>query len=118
MRRALCTSLCVMAAGCVTAQTHRLDPELRPARAPESVVVLEETPGQPYTVIARVESRTNAVFESFDDLRAKMRDQAARLGGDAVIVGPETRETEFIILPTGMIPSEKKRLAGEVIVFR
>jgi hypothetical protein len=58
------------------------------------------------------------VFKSFDDLRAEIVDQAAQLGGDAVIVGPESKETEFIILTTGMIPSEKKKLAGDVIVFR
>jgi hypothetical protein len=118
MRRALFMSLCIVGVGCVTARTYRLDPEVRPARAPESVVVFEQAPEQPYTVIARVESQTNTVFDSFDDLRVKIRDQAAQLGGDAVVVGPESKETEFISLTTGMIPSEKKKLAGEVIVFR
>jgi hypothetical protein len=82
------------------------------------VVVLEEAPDQPYAVIARIESQTNAVFESFDDLRAELIEQTARLGGQAVIVGPETRESELIILATGTVTSEKKRLTGEVIVFR
>lgn len=76
MRRARFMSLCVVAVGCVTSRTHRLDPDVRPGRAPASVVVLESAPEQPYTVIARIESQT------------------------------------------GMIPSEKKKLAGEVIVFR
>jgi hypothetical protein len=58
------------------------------------------------------------VFKSFDDLRAEIVGQAAQLGADAVIMGPETKETEFIILTTGMIPSERKKLAGDVIVFR
>ncbi len=58
------------------------------------------------------------MFKSFDDLRAEIVDQAALPGGDAVIVGPGSKETEFIILTTGMIPSEKKKLAGDVIVFR
>jgi hypothetical protein len=51
-------------------------------------------------------------------LRAEIVGQAAQLGADAVIMGPETKETEFIILTTGMIPSERKKLAGDVIVFR
>jgi len=118
MRRALFMSLCVVAVGCVTSRTHLLDRDVRPARAPASVVVFEAAPGQPYTVIARVESQTVAVFESFEDLRAELRGRAAQLGGDAVIVGPESKETEFIILTTGMFPSEKKKLAGDVIVFR
>jgi hypothetical protein len=80
-------------------------------------VVFEEAPDRPYAVIARVESKTNAVFEGYDDLRAEIVDQAARLGGEAVILGPESRETDFLILTTAMIASEKKKLAGEVIVF-
>ncbi|MGD8897080.1 MAG: hypothetical protein PVJ73_13670 [Acidobacteriota bacterium] len=118
MRRALFVCMCVVAAGCVTAQTQRLDSDVRPARAPESVVVFEEAPERPYTTIARVESRADNVFKDYGDLRAKIVDEAAQLGGEAVILGPESKETEFIILTTGMIASEKKKLAGEVIVFR
>ena len=118
MRRALFMCLCVFGAGCVTSQTLRLDPDVRPARAPGSVLVFEKAPEQPFAVIARVESQANAVFKGFEDLRAEIVEQAAQLGGDAVIVGPESKETEFIILTTGMIASEKKTLAGNVIVFR
>ena len=118
MRRALFVCLCVVAAGCVTARTQRLDSDVRPARAPESVVVFEEAPERPYTTIARIESHSDAVFKSYGDLRAKIIDEAAQLGGEAVILGPESKETNFLILTTGMIASEKKKLAGEVIVFR
>jgi len=117
MRRAILVSVCLVAAGCVTSHMQRLDPGVRPARAPESVVVLEQAPDRPYTVIARVESKADNVFKGFDDLRAKIVDQAAQLGGEAVILGPETTETNFIILPTAMIPSEQKKLTAEVIVF-
>jgi len=117
MGRTLLVSLCVVASGCVTSHVQRLDANVRPEQASDSIVVLEEAPEQSYTVIARIESQTGNVFESFGDLRAKIIDQAARLGGEAVIVGPESRETEFIILMTGMIPSEKKKLSAEVIVF-
>ena len=118
MGRALLISAFVLAAGCVTSQMQRLDTQARPARAPESIVVFDEAPDQPYTVIARVESRAHDVFTSFGDLRVRIVDQAAQLGGEAVIVGPESKETDFIILPTGVIPSEKKKLAGDVIVFQ
>jgi hypothetical protein len=40
------------------------------------------------------------VFKGFDDLRLRLLDQAAQLGGDAVIVGPESTTAEFIILTT------------------
>jgi len=118
MRRALFVCVCVVAAGCVTARTQRLDSEVRPAQAPESVVVFEDAPERPYTTIARIESQVGNVFKSYGDLRAKIIDEAARLGGEAVILGPESKETQFLILTTGMIASEKKKLAGEVIVFR
>ena len=118
MRRVLFVSLWVVVAGCVTSRVQRVDPDVRPAHPPDSVVVLEGALDQPYAVIARIESRTNAVFESFDDLRAELIGQAALLGGQAVIVGPETWESELIILATGTVSSEKKKLAGEVIVFR
>ena len=97
---------------------HHEGTDVRPARAPVSVLVFENAPEQPYAVIARVESQANAVFKSFDDVRAEIVDQAAQLGGDAVIVSPKSKETEFIILTTGMILSERKKLAGDVIVFR
>ena len=117
MRRTLVVLACVIAAGCVTSRMQRLDPDVRPPRAPASVVVFEQAPSRPYTVIARVESKVDNVFTSFDDLRAKIVEQAAQLGGEAVIVGPGKTETSFIILPTGMIPSETKKLVGDVIVF-
>lgn len=114
----VCLSLPVLAAACVTSQMQRLDSEIRAPRAPDSIVAFEEAPQQPYTVIARIESKTDAVFQSFDDLRASILDKAARLGGEAVIFETPSKETEFIMLTTGMIPSEKKKLAAEVIVFR
>ena len=118
MGRALSVFACVVAAGCVTSHMQRLDPDVRPARTPDTIVVFEEAPERPYTVIARVESRSNTVFKGFDDLRATIVNQAAQLGGEAVIVGPESKETEFIILPTGMITSERKKLVAQVIIFR
>jgi hypothetical protein len=45
--------------------------------------VLEEAPEQPYTVIARIETKADAVFKSYDDLRAKIVDEAAQVGGEA-----------------------------------
>jgi hypothetical protein len=117
MRRALLVSVWVVLAGCVTSQVHRRDPDVRPPRAPDSVVVLEAAPDEPHTVIASIESRTDTVFKGFEDLRAELIAQAAELGGEAVIVGPEDRETGFLILVTGLIPYEVKSLTGEVIVF-
>lgn len=117
MVRLLLLSLCIVAVGCVTSKVQQLDPNFRSARSPDSILVFEEAPEQSFSVIARIESQTGNVFESVDDLHTNIIKQAALLGGDAVIVGPETKETEFIILLNGMIPSETKKVLAEVIVF-
>ena len=107
----------VLAAGCMSANVHRLDQDIRPPRPPEAIEVLEEAPTQSYTVIAHIESKADAVFKSHDDLRARMIGEAAELGGDALILGPESTESQPIILVTGMIMSEQKTLEADVIVF-
>ena len=117
MVRVLLMSLCLLAVSCVTSQVRRLDPNFRPARTPDSILVYDAEPEQSYGVIGRIKSQTGNVFESFDDLHTDIIKQAALLGGDAVIVSPETKETEFIILMNGIIPSETKKLSAEVIVF-
>jgi hypothetical protein len=101
----------------VTAKVHRLDQDVRPARTPDAIEMLDDAPDRPYTVIARIESKSDAVFRSFDDLRTRIIAEAAELGGDAVVLGPESTESDFIILVTGMIKSDRKKLAGDVIVF-
>jgi len=70
----------VFVAGCVSDQAHRYyAAERYPPRDPESVDVLFKTPTRPYEVIADFQAR-----------RAKveyMREEAAKIGADAVIVG-------------------------------
>jgi hypothetical protein len=117
MGRPVVALLGVLAAGCVTASVHRLDKDLRPPCAPEAIEVLEEAPDCPYTVIAHIESRTGAVFQGSDDLRRKLVEEAAALGGEALILGAEGRASHPIILTTGMIMSEEKTLEADVIVF-
>ena len=79
--------------------------------------MLGEAPDCPYTVIARIESKSDAVFHGYDDLRRKLVEEAAELGGDALILGPEDKDSYPIFLTTGMIMSEEKTLEAEVIVF-
>lgn len=118
MGRVLVALLGILAAGCVSANVHRMDEALRPPRPPEAVQVLDETPDQPHTVIAHIESKAKAVFESYGDLRARMIREAAELGGHALILGPESAESQPLILATGfLIMSEEKTLEADVIVF-
>jgi hypothetical protein len=116
MKRALLMTLCLLAFGCVSLKVQRLDEVVRPAQPAESVVVLSEEPDRPYTVIAVVESSYDGALKGFDDLRQEMIAEAAQLGGDALIIGPESKETGVIFVPTP-IYFDKKKLTGEVIAF-
>ena len=118
MKPMLAVSLMLLAAGCMSADVQRLDQAPRPERSPDAVQLLLEKPDQPYTVIAVVEAKADAIFRDFDDLRNRMIEEAAKLGGDAVILGTEDSESTFLITATGQIHSDRKKLRGEVIVFR
>jgi hypothetical protein len=81
-------------------------------------LVLEERPQQPYRVIATIETRGGTLFDSFDDLRRRLIVEAAQVGGDAVILKPESTESNVIMLPTGfLVTSETRELAAKVIVY-
>jgi hypothetical protein len=81
------------------------------------VEVLIEAPEQPYTTIAVVEASTGAVFKGFEDLRKKVIAEAARLGGDAVILGEEGKQSGVLFTGTAQINTEEKKLSGRVIVY-
>ena len=117
MRHALGISLLLLILGCVRSEVRRLDEFVRPARSPDSVVVLEQKPQCEYTVIAIINLRGETLFDSFDDLRRKLTVEAAKIGGEAVILESESTESNLIILPTGFVNSETKELVAEVIVF-
>jgi hypothetical protein len=117
MRPSLLIPVCLLAVGCIKTNVQRLDHAVRPAGPPDSVAVLLEEPDQPYTVIAVIKSGSSTVFDSFDDIRKKMIAEAAALGGDAVILGPEEKKSTIIFNTVGFIKSDRKDLAGKVIVF-
>lgn len=117
MKRWFAIPVIILAVGCINTSVQTLDHEVRAARAPESVAVLEQKPQQPYTVIAVIEANTGTVFDSFDDVRNEMVAEAAKLGGDALILGPEATDSEFIFTGTAMVQSDTRRLSAEVIVY-
>ena len=117
MRTWLCVLACLLTVGCVNTNVRRLDQAVRPARSPDSVAVLFEKPEQPYTVIAVVESSGESLFDSFADMRSKMVAEAAAVGGDALILGPESKDATLIFNTVGFVRSERKKLTGEVVVF-
>jgi hypothetical protein len=118
MRAALGVALCILTAGCISTSVRHLDPTPRPARAADAVAALDARPDRPYTVVAVVRARSSTVFDSFGDLRRKLMDRAAQLGGEAVILGPRSTKATPIFNTVGFVMSEQKSLMGEVIVFR
>ena len=117
MRKWLGVFFCILVVGCINTTVQRLDPAVRPARSPDSVAVLLEKPQRPYTVIAVIEADAKTVFDSFEDLRKAVVAEAAKLGGEAVILVSESADSEFIFTGNAMIESEQRTLMGEVIVF-
>ncbi len=96
---------------------QHIDQAVRPAKSADAVAVLLEQPDRPFTLIAVIEATGHTVFNGFDDLRRELVATAAILGGDAVIVGPESTDREFILTGTAMIASDTRRLEGTVIVY-
>ena len=117
MRRWLGIPISILVVGCINTSVQTLDHEVRAARSPESVAVLLQKPQQPYTVIAIIEANTETVFDSFGDMRNEMVAEAAKLGGDALILGLKATDSEFIFTGAAMVQSDTRRLSGEVIVY-
>lgn len=117
MRSTLPIAACVLVAACVKIRVEQTDPLPRPARSPEAVEVFVGEPERPYLVIARLESSFDGAAKGFDDLRLKMIAKAAELGGEGLILGPESKKSGVIFVPTPIF-FDKKKLTGEVIVFK
>ena len=86
-------SLLFLAVACTSADVLRLDPAPRPARAPDSVEVLFQRPSRAFRVIAYVAAANRTVFGvNSQKLVNRLRKEARRLGGDAIVfLGSESR---------------------------
>lgn len=80
------------ALACTSAGVLRLDPTARPRTDPQAIQLLAQEPQRPYTVIAIVTARTEVaggVLGTGDRVapaRKRLLKEAARLGGDAVLL--------------------------------
>jgi hypothetical protein len=98
-------------AGCISSDILRLDTRIRPTTDPAEIRVLAAEPAVPYAVIAviAVSTRTDPLAggKSVEALRNRLRREAAKLGGHAVLLDAGSlARTE-----------EQRRLSAKVIVF-
>jgi hypothetical protein len=101
--------------GCTTsADVLRLDQALRPQTRPDSVQLIAQEPEQRYTVIALVSVRSDPVLGSQDGARRRLLKEAARLGGDAVLLGAGSLSR---VGTGGEYGGSALLLTGKVIVF-
>lgn len=107
---------------CATSDVMRLDSVSRSPRSPTSVQLLLEQPTTPYTAIALVEVSDQGWELKLESLRNKLVAEAAKLGGDAVVLSRRTSNAGSVLMPVGNqfynVPFTEKHLVGQVIVYR
>jgi len=75
--------------------TLRLDPAPRPERPASEIRVLVDEPHRPFTSIALVEAQ-GGNFPTLERLTRRLQEEAALLGGDAIIVGGRAGKTGLL----------------------
>lgn len=107
--------------GCATSDVLHLDAVSRQPKSPEGVQLLLEQPTTPYTAIALVEVSDQGWGLKLETLRAKLVAEAAKLGGDAVILSRRTSNAGTVVTPVGNqfygLPLTESGLIGQVIVY-
>ena len=111
-------SILLLVAGCASSGGPQIDQTPRAPRRPELVKVYTVKPGGSYDVVAYVEVTSNPMFDNEDNLRQKLIEKAARAGGDAVIIQSDDTFTASTTTSSGQISGPRRKLSGEVIVFR
>jgi hypothetical protein len=93
--------------GCTHASILRLDQAVRPQTHPDSIKLIAQDPGRPYTVIAIVSARG----EAGGNTRGRLLKEAAKLGGEAVLLDISS------LTVVGGDESQFEQITGKVIVF-
>jgi hypothetical protein len=99
----------------------RSDSAIYPAKDISAIQILLDEPEKKYRSIALIEVSDDGNGFGLETLRKSMATEAAKLGGDAVIVSRQSEETTGALIPVGktMIATTNKveKLKGRVIVF-
>ena len=120
--RAFVALIALALTSCATADVMRLDTVPRQPTPTTSVQLLLEQPSMPYTAIALVEVSDQGWGLKLETLRTKLVAEAAKLGGDAVILSRRTSNAGSVLMPVGnqfySLPLTESGLVGQVIVYR
>ena len=114
MRRAILTMLVLLPA-CTSAHVLRIDPAPLPMPAHDTVPILLDEPKRPYRSIALVEV-SSSLGASLQRMGRRLATEAAKLGGDAVLVTHRSAVSGSTVGPVGESFSDS-RLMGKVIVY-
>jgi hypothetical protein len=114
MRHAILGLLALLPA-CTHAHVLQIEPTPLPFHAREAVPILLDEPKQPYRSIALVEV-TGELGASLQRMGRRLASEAAKLGGDAVLVTHRSAVSGTTIGPAGESFSDS-RLMGKVIVY-
>jgi hypothetical protein len=103
----------LVTAGCYHTNVLRLDHKPHFATHLDSVRLLGQEPAEPYTVLAIVSVSSES--KGLESIRRRLLKEAARLGGDAVLL--ETGSLTQVGVG-GEYGGTARQLSGKVIVFK
>jgi hypothetical protein len=112
LSRAVPLAAALVVAGCYPTNVLTLDTIPRPATQPDSVRLLGQEPTQPYTVVAMIS--VGGPNGGVEGLRRRLMKEAARLGGEAVLLDSASLTQVGVGGESG---GAALQLTGKVIVF-
>lgn len=119
--RHTCPIIAAVLVGCTSADVLVVDLAPRAAVA-DSIPLLLDDPKEPYHSIAMIEVSSGFWGASLQKMGRRLTTEAAKLGGDAVVLTRRIASSGSALIPVGdtFIPlsTEDSRLVGKVIVYR
>lgn len=112
--------VCLAISGCTDAEgTSVVTGQKRPAISPEQVQLYSEAPQVPYETIALVNARSASGWTDQGSINyaiAELKNQAAAVGANGVILGqPSTQTGGFVMIDGIAYPYDQKTVAGKAI---
>ena len=124
MRRSLPLAAVLVFSACGPKVLH-VDDLARPARTPAEVQLLLDVPDRPYRTVALIRSGEVNLFSSMEARKQQVREEAAALGADAVILSLMSHTGTETVTSTdsegqvsvGTATSDDVRIFGRAIIF-